>query len=173
MKKLLLCAAMIGMFACSKDDDNNPAPFYQAPSGVADITLTTTSGAEFKLNGPCGWAYAAGVGYIGANQENDALKTFSIDTNLAELPTTTTTYTITDDALDEDPTKVTMHLVQFNGGGGFTSFDGYSASGTVEFVVNGNEVTVDLSGISLEADESNVAPYNQNGILSGTLKCYR
>lgn len=173
MKKLVLLAALIAISACSKDDDNNnPAPFYQAPSGVADITLTTTGGAEFKLNGPCGWAYAGGVGYIGANQENDALKTFSIDTNLTELPTTTTTYTITDDALDEDPAKVTMHLVQFSGGG-FTSFDGYSASGTVEFVVNGNEVTVDLSGIRLEADEGNVAPYNQDGILSGTLKCYR
>lgn len=165
---------MIGLFsACDKDDDSSSqAPIYQPPAGVANITLTTTGGTEFKLNGPCGWAYAGGVGYIGANQENDPLKTFSIETNLAALPTQTTTYTITDDALDEDPTKVTMHFVKFSGSS-YTSFDGYSASGTVEFVVNGNEVTVDLFDISLEADESNAAPYNQNGTLSGTLKCYR
>ncbi|MFT3795012.1 hypothetical protein [Flavobacterium sp.] len=175
MRKLILCAALIGMFtACSKDDDNNnDVPFYQAPTGVANVTLTTTGGTEFKLNGPCGWAYAAGVGYVGANQEGDVLKTFSVDTNLTALPASTTTYTITDDATDEDPTKITMHFTKMNSNGTYTSFDGYVGSGELTLVVSGNEVTADLSGILLEADAANAAPLNQNGTLSGTLKFYK
>jgi len=174
MKRLILAVAIIGLFTgCSKDDNNNNVPAYVAPQGIADITLTTTGGEEFKLNGPCGWAYAAGVGYIGANQTGDNLKTFSVDTNLTALPATTTTYTITDDVLDEDPTKITMHLVKFNGGSSFTSFDGYVGSGTLTLVVEGNKVTADLSGIDLEADAANPVPYTQDGTLSGTLKFYK
>lgn len=173
IKKLILAVAIIGMFAnCDKSDDN-ATPIYVAPAGVADVTLTTTGGEEFKLSGPCGWAYAGGVGYIGANQTGDNLKTFSVDTNLTALPATTTTYTITDDALDEDPTKITMHFVKFNGGSSFTSFDGYVGSGTLTLVVEGNKVTADLSGIDLEAADGNPAPYNLDGSLTGTLTCYK
>lgn len=165
--------AVIGMFtACDKDDDNNAGGSNTPPAGVANITLTTTGGAEFKLNGPCGWAFAGGVGYIGANQEGDALKTFSVDTNLTALPTETTTYTITDDVLDEAPNKITMHFTQFSGSS-FTSYDGFVGSGTLTLVVNGNEITADLSGIDLEAETGNPAPYNVDGTLSGALKFYR
>jgi hypothetical protein len=173
-RKLIFAALIIGMFTgCSEGDDNNNQPIYVAPQGVANITLTTTDGEEFKLNGPCGWAYAAGVGYIGANQENDNLKTFSVDTNLTALPATTTTYTITDDVLDEAPNKITMHLVKFNGGSSFTSFDGFVGSGTLTLVVEGNKVTADLSGIDLAADESNPSPFTQDGTLTGTLTFYK
>lgn len=172
MKKLILMAAILGVFsACSKDD--NAPPYYAAPAGLADITLTTTEGTEYKLNGPCGWAYAAGVGYIGANQSDNSLKAFSADTNLTTLPTVTTTYTLTDDILDEDPTKITMHITEFNGGSSFTSWDSYVGSGTLTLVVTGNKVTADLSGISLHAADNNEAPYNFNGTLSGTLTFYR
>ena len=173
MKKLLLFAAIIGMFtACDKGDDN-VQNFYQAPSGTADITLTTTpGGTEFKLNGPCGWAYAAGVGYVGANQLNDSSKAFSIDTNLTELPTETTTFTITNDIFDEDPLKVSIHFIDFEDSG-YTSFDGFIGSGTVTFVVEGNKVTVNLAGVTLRADDANDAPYNQDGALTGTLTFYR
>jgi hypothetical protein len=172
MKKLILAALVIGMFTSCGGDDNN-APIYVAPQGVANITLTTTGGEEFKLNGPCGWAYAAGVGYVGANQTGDPLKTFSVDTNLTALPATTTTYTITDDVLDEDPSKITMHFVKLTGGSDYTSFDGYVGSGTLTLVVTGNKVTADLSGITLEADDANPAPLNQDGTLSGTLTFYK
>lgn len=174
MRKLILGMAIIGMFiACDKDDDSNGGSSNTPSAGVADITLTTTGGDEFKLHGPCGWAFAGGVGYIGANQEDDALKTFSVDTNLTTLPTETTTYTITDDVTDEDPAKITMHFVKFNGGSSFTSYDGYAGSGTLTLVVNGDEITADLSGIDLEAETGNPAPYNVDGALSGTLKFYR
>lgn len=157
--------------ACDKGDDDVQT-FYQPPSGTADITLTTTGGTEFKLNGPCGWAYAAGVGYVGANQLNDSSKAFSIDTNLTELPTETTTFTITNDILDENPLKVSVHFIDYEGSG-YTSFDGYIGSGTVTFVVEGSKVTVNLAGVTLAPDSVNDAPYNQNGELTGTLTFYR
>lgn len=173
-RNAIAAVSVIAMFvSCDKGDDNDSVPLVQNPAGIADITLTTTGGTEFKLNGPCGWAYAAGVGYIGANQADDALKTFSVDTNLTELPSETTTYTITDDVLDEDPSKITMHFVKFNSGSSFTSFDGYVGSGTLTLVVNGNQVTANLSGITLEAETTNVAPYNLDGALSGTLKFFK
>lgn len=173
MRKLFLLAAVVGLFtACDKDDDNNQIPYYAAPAGTADITLTMTGGGTYELNGPCGWAYAAGVGYVGANQSGNSLKTFSITTNLESLPTATTTFTLTDDVFDEAPDKARMHLTEFVGGG-FLSWDSTTASGTVTFVVTGNQVTVDLSDITLEAEGTNAAPYNNNGTLSGTLKFYR
>lgn len=172
MKKLILLAAVIGLFtACDKEDDN-ATPYYVAPQGTAEVTLTMTGGATYKLDGPCGWAYAAGVGYVGANQNNNSLKTFSIDTNLTSLPTETTTFTLTDDALDESPTKARVHLTEFVGGS-YISWDSTPTSGEVTFTVNGNEVTVNLAGITLEADAVNNAPNDQNGALSGTLKFYR
>lgn len=170
-KKLIFTVFTIGLLtSCDSSSDSKSSA---SPAGRANITLTTTGGTEFKLEGPCGWAFAAGVGYIGANQEDDALKAFSVDTNLTELPSTTTTYTITDDVLDESPTKITMHFTKFNSGSSFTSFDGYVGSGTLTLVVSGNKVTADLSGIRLKADTANPAPYNQNGTLSGTLEFYK
>jgi len=172
MKKLIVLAAIIGIFtACDKDDDN-VTPYYVAPAGTADVTLTMTGGGTYTLNGPCGWAYAAGVGYVGANQDGNSLKTFSIDTNLTALPTETTTFTLTNDFVSEDPTLARVHLTEFVGSS-YTSWDSTPTSGTVTFTVNGNEVTVDLAGITLSADTENDAPNDENGTLSGTLKFYR
>jgi hypothetical protein len=172
MKKLILFVAIIGMFtACDKDDDN-VTPYYVAPAGTADVTLTMNGGGTYTLSGPCGWAYAAGVGYVGANQSDNALKIFSIDTNLTSLPTETTTFTLTNDFGSEDPTLATMHLTEIVGSS-FISWDSTPTSGQVTFVVNGNEVTVNLNGIALTADTENDAPNDHDGTLSGTLKFYR
>ncbi|SCY48314.1 hypothetical protein [Flavobacterium caeni] len=171
MMRIFLFAAIGLLTACDKDDQN-AMPYYVAPAGTADVTLTMTGGSTYELDGPCGWAYAGGVGYVGANQTDNSLKTFSIDTNLTELPSVTTTFTLTDDALDEDPTKARIHLTEFVGSS-FVSWDSTTASGQVTFAVNGNEVTVDLSGITLEAESSNDVPYDNNGTLSGTLKFYK
>lgn len=173
MKKIFLFAAMVGLLtACDKDDDATVEPIYIAPQGTADVTLNMTGGGTYTLNGPCGWAYAAGVGYVGANQTGNTLKTFSIDTNLTTLPTETTTFTLTNDALDESLSKARIHLTEFVGSS-YISWDSTTASGEVTFVVSGNEVTVDLAGITLTADDENAAPNNHNGTLSGTLKFYR
>jgi hypothetical protein len=169
--KLILFAMIIGMFtACDKDDNN--APTYVAPQGVADITLTTTGGTEFKIAGPCGWAVAGGLNYIGANHATNNLKVFAATFNIPVLPTTTTSYTLVDDSSDEDPTHITMSLTEIVDGGfrEWTSFDG---SGTLTLVVEGNKVTANLAGINLEKGSGNLAPYNQNGALTGTLKFYR
>ena len=171
MRKLILFAAIIGMFtACDKDDDN--APVYTAPQGVADITLTTTGGTEFKIAGPCGWAVAAGVNYIGANHATNNLKVFAANFNIPALPTATTSYTLVDDSSDEDPTHITMSLTEIVDGG-FREWTSHDGSGTLTLVVEGNKVTANLAGINLEPGSTNHAPYDESGALTGTLKFYR
>ena len=170
--KKLIAAVMIA-FVFASCDSGSDSKSSSPAAGTADITLTTTTGETFKLNGPCGWAYAGGVGYVGANQTGDPLKTFSVDTNLTSLPTATTTYTITNDVLDESPTKITMHFVKMNTSGSYTSFDGYIGSGNLTLAVDGNKVTANLAGITLKADSANAAPYNHDGALSGTLTFYK
>jgi hypothetical protein len=172
MKKLILFAAIIGMFAACDEGNDDVTPYYVAPAGTADVTLTMTNGGTYTLSGPCGWAYAAGVGYVGATQNGNALKTFSIDTNLTALPTQTTTFTLTNDFVSEDPTLARVHLTEFMGST-YISWDSTTTSGEVTFVVNGNEVTVNLDGIALTADDVNAEPNDYNGTLSGTLKFYR
>ena len=80
--------------SCGGDDDNSSGT--SGGEGEANIVLTA-GGQEFKVVGPCGWAVVGGVNYIGANQSDNNLRTFSSYFNISELPDATTTYTLVDD----------------------------------------------------------------------------
>lgn len=175
--KTTLLVAFISIFtiSCSKDDDDNSST--TSGEGVANITLTA-GGQEFKINGPCGWATFGGTKYIGANDANNSQRAFSTYFN-TDLPTATTTYTLVEDSLDENPTHITMNITEIVGSK-LTSWNSTDASGTLTIVVSGNKYTVDLSGIVLAPNTStsgfengNVGAFANNGTLSGTLTFYK
>lgn len=159
------------LMACKKDDKKPATTTPAAQEGQADITLTLTNGQLFQLNGPCGWATSMGVNYIGANHAANNLKVFEATFNLTELPSQTTTYTLVDNQFDEDPTHIWMTLTEIMGSS-YVEWTSHDASGTLTLVVDGNHVTANLNGITLEAG-SNAAPYNASGVLSGTLSLYK
>jgi len=159
---LLLAATLL---SCKKDKTSEPK------QGTADITLTVGS-QQITVKGPCGWAVAGGVHYIGANHETDNLRVFETNFNIENPPSATTTYTLVDDQFDESPSHIWATVTQMQGGSfiEWTSFDG---SGNMTLNVSGDKITVNLSGIVLEPGSGNAAPYNGNGTLSGTLTFYR
>lgn len=157
-----------------KKDEKKPTSTTTPPTeeGSANITLTLTNGQLFQLSGPCGWAVAGGANYIGANHSSNSLKTFSTYFNIPELPSQTTTYTLVDDQFDTDPTHITMNITEIIGSS-WIEWTSTDVSGSLTLVVQGNKVTADLSGITLEGGSSNASPYNANGTLSGTLTLYK
>lgn len=153
------------LLSCKKDKIEDSQP------GTADVTITMGS-QQMHVKGPCGWASAAGVNYIGANHETNNLRVFGISFNIENPPTATTTYTLVDDQLDESPAHVTAYFTEVQGSTfiEWTSFDG---SGNVTLQVSGKKITVNLDGIVFEPHNGNAAPYNANGTLSGSLTFYR
>lgn len=188
MKKLFfLLFAVSAFIACSNNDegssnndDNNNPP---TEAGVANITLTA-GGEQYKITGPCGWAVAMDQHYIGANDANNNLKTFSSFFNITELPSQTTTYTLVKspewDEEDNDPTHIWMNITEIRNGGLF-EYSSDNNSGTITLVVTGNKVTVDLAGIVLQPydgsspiyDNLNIGAFSNPGTLSGTLEFYK
>jgi hypothetical protein len=163
------------LMSCKKDEKKptpNPTPTPVTEEGSANITLTLTNGEVYQIAGPCGWAVAGGSHYIGANHSSNNLKTFSTFFNISELPAQTTTYTLVDDQLDEDPSHIWMNITEMVGSS-WIEWTSHDASGNLTLVVQGNKVTVDLAGIVLENGSSNASPYNANGTLSGTLTFYK
>lgn len=169
--------------SCDKGDDSpglvpNPT---QGGEGIADITLAA-GGQEFKVNGPCGWASAAGVKYIGANQSGNNLKAFSTYFNIQDLPSQTTSYVLVEDVQDTNPNHITMNLTEIIPGTPATlkEWSSINTSGNLTLVVEGNKVTANLSGIVLKAgtgavgyNNGNVGAFANNGTLSGTLTFYK
>lgn len=188
MKKLFfLLFAVSALIACSNndegssDDNNNNGD----PNGTSVANIIVTAGGEqYKINGSCGWASVMDTNYIGVKDENNSLKTFSTFFNIDELPSQTTTYTLVKspewDEEDNDPTHIWMNVTEIRNGGLFqyTSDDN---SGTITLVVTGNKVTVDLTGIVLQAydgsnimyDNLNVGGFSGPGTLSGSLEFYK
>lgn len=175
MKFLFLIAfSALALMSCKKDEKKKPSSTTTpvTEEGEADITLTLTNGEVYQLSGPCGWATAMGVNYIGANHSSNNLKTFSTNFNIPELPSQTTTYVLVDDQLDEDPTHIWMNITEFSGSS-WIEWTSHDASGSLTLVVQGNKVTADLNNITLENGSSNASPFNANGTLSGTLTLYK
>jgi len=175
MKFILFIMLSATSFLACKKDDKKPGGSSTAPvtqEGHAEITLNLTNGEVFQLSGPCGWATAAGVHYIGASHSTNNLRAFETLFNLEELPDQTTTFTLVDDQFDEDPTHIYMNITEIIGST-WVEWTSHDASGQLTLVVNGNTVTADLSGINLEAGSTNAAPLNANGNLSGTLTLYK
>ncbi len=182
MKKIIFLLFVVSAFiACSNSDDSSSNDDNNNPSvaGIANITLTA-GGEQYKINGQCGWASAMGTHYIGANDGNNNLKTFSTFFNISELPSQTTTYTLVKDQDDTNPAHIWMNITEIRNGGLF-EYSSSDTSGTLTLVVTGNKVTVDLSGIVLQPnledpviyENLNVGAFSNPGTLSGTLEFYR
>lgn len=186
-KNAMICVMIVMLsilsVSCNPEDNNTgTAPAAQPIAGAANIILTA-GGQEFKVVGPCGWATAAGLNYIGANQGDNNLRTFFANFNIAQLPTTTTTYTlVADNNTDTNPTHITMSIGEVTTGSNpvSTSWNSKSTSGTLTLVVDGNKVTVNLAGITLYPQTNsgfytngNTGAFANNGALTGTLVFYR
>lgn len=181
--KGILLYVMIAMFStlcisCDNSDDGDNEPSPTTEEGTANIILTA-GGQEFKITGPCGWASVAGTNYIGANQADNNLRTFSSYFNIAELPASTTTYTLVGDSNDTDPTHITMNITEISGTT-LISWNSKNTSGTLTLVVDGNKITADLAGIILYPQtesgfftNGNTGAFANNGVLTGTLTFYK
>lgn len=183
MKLLVFIAFSASLLMSCKKDEKKPTststPTPTTQEGHADITLTMPTGEVYQINGPCGWATALGTNYIGANHSSNNLKTFSTYFNISELPSQTTSYTLVEDGSDTDPTHITMNITEINGDT-LTTWNSKTTSGTLTMVVNGNEITVNLAGITLypQTDSGffingNVGAFANNGALTGTLTFYK
>lgn len=183
--KTTLAILFISVVTISCDNNDNNSVGLPAPSstgvGVANIVLTA-GGQQFTINGPCGWASAGGVKYIGANQSDNNLKVFSTYFNIQELPTQTTSYVLVEDDTDTDLNHITMNLTEIIPGSTPTliEWSSINTSGTLTLVVEGNKVTADLTGIVLKSGtgaagytNGNVGAFANNGTLSGTLTFYK
>ncbi|REG92914.1 hypothetical protein [Flavobacterium aquicola] len=161
----------------SDDNDNNNSG--QTPSAGTAAIILTAGGQEFKIAGPCGWANAAGANYIGANQSDNNLRTFSSYFNITQLPEKTTTYTLVEDSSDTDPAHITMNITEISGTT-LIEWSSKNTSGNLTLVVDGNKITADLAGITLypQTDSGfftngNTGNFANNGVLTGTLTFYR
>lgn len=183
----------IVLLACKKkdkDQQKDPTPLTTTTTGgsttsgpvqTSVATITVTSGTKTTvLSGPCGWAVAGGVKYIGANDQVNTKRVMEASFNIPDLPAQTTTYTLVAyDVNDTDPTHVSMSFTEIIGNG-LLEWTSVSTSGNLTLVVSGNKVTVNLSGISLKAQTNsgfytnlNTGEYANPGLLSGTLTFYK
>ncbi len=180
------------VIACKKKKENTaPAatttignnasnPTSTTGASVANITVTTGS-VTTTLMGPCGWAVAAGVNYIGANDQVLNQRIFTINFNIANLPSQTTTYFIVASSTNSlsVPSIVDVHFTQISGSN-LLSWDSSNNSGYVTLTVSGDKITVNLVGIKLTAQTNsgfftnlNVGELAKPGIMTGTLVFYK
>lgn len=182
----------IVLLACKKKDkeqQDDPTPAStttttsttSGPVQTSVATITVTSGTKTTtLSGSCGWAVAAGLNYIGAQDQVKNLRTLYTSFNIQSLPTQTTTYLLVEqDVNDTDPTHVSMSFSE-QIGNGLLEWSSIASSGNLTLVVSGNKVTVNLTGISLKAQTNsgfytnlNTGEYANPGVLSGTLTFYK
>lgn len=182
MKFLVFITLSAVLLMSCKKDEKKPTSTTTTPTteeGHADITLTMPTGEVYQLNGPCGWATVSGTNYIGANHASNNLRTFSTFFNISELPSQTTSYTLVEDGSDTDPTHITMNITEISGDT-ITGWHSNTTSGTLTMVVNGNEITVNLAGITLYPQTNsgfftngNVGAFANSGALTGTLTFYK
>lgn len=180
--KLILVLLFITQFtiSCSNadKDDTSTETNTTNSEGVANIILTA-GGQEFKLKGPSGWAVAGDVHYIGANQSDNQLRTFSSYFNISEMPAATTTYTLVEDDSDTDPTHITMNITEL-AGSKLTEWSSKNTSGKLRLVVEGKKITANLEGITLYAQtesglfiNGNTGAFANDGFLTGTLTFFK
>lgn len=186
VKNILSCFLIIMLSILSISCDNSESEENdidtQIPGeGIANIILTA-GGQEFKIVGPCGWASAMGVNYIGANHESNKLRVFAANFNITKLPTVTTSYTVVEgSSADADPTHIAMSISEISGNNTIlTSWSSKATSGKLTLTVSGNKVTADLAGITLYPQTNsgfytngNTGAFANNGALTGTLTFYK
>ncbi|MES2131234.1 MAG: hypothetical protein V4506_02730 [Bacteroidota bacterium] len=188
----LILSILVILLSCkrkSKEETNDPVvssattttSTTSTPSQVSVASITLTSGAKtITVSGTCGWATVAGINYIGAKDQNKSLRVLEASFNIQSLPSQTTTYPLVAyDVNDTDPTHVSMSFSE-QIGNGLLEWTSTSASANLKLVVSGNKVTVDLAGITLQAQTNsgfytnlNTGDYANPGVLSGTLTFYK
>lgn len=187
---IILFSAFIVFASCKKktpsEQEEVPAATSTtsttiAVTPVSVATITLTSGTKTTvINGSCGWSVAGGVNYIGANDQTKTLRVFEASFNIQTLPTQTTTYTLVAyNSTDTNPTHVSMSFSEQISGGLF-DWDSSNSSGTMTIVVSGNKYSINLAGITLQAQTNsgfytnlNVGEYANPGTLTGTLVFYK
>ena len=183
MKHLFLILTIACSLSCkNKNTTSTPTPTPAAiPPGIADVTVTSGS-ATTKLNGPCGWAAGVNSNFIGANDNALIKRILSINFNIPNLPSQTTTYKLVASSDNDGTTAniVSMSFTEISGNSNLLSWDSISTSGNVTLVVSGNKVTVNLAGITLKSQTNsgfftnlNVGELAKPGVLSGTLIFYK
>lgn len=180
--KLILVLLFITLFtiSCNSDSNDDTSTGTETTNSVGEANIVLTAGGqEFILKGPCGWASAVGVNYIGANHGDNNLRTFYSYFNIKQLPTVTTTYTLVESSSDTDTSHITMNITEISGSV-LTSWYSETSSGTLTLVVNDNKVTANLDGITLYPQTNsgfftngNTGAFANNGVLTGTLTFYR
>jgi hypothetical protein len=189
---LLVLVLSTSLIACKKKKENTTtttssgggsttsAPTPTTGVSVANITVTTGS-VTTTLTGPCGWAVAGGVNYIGANDQTLTQRAFAINFNIPNPPSQTTTYSIVASASNNGTSAniVDMSFAEIAGNSSL-AWNSTNSSGSVTLVVSGNKVTVNLAGITLTAQTNsgfftnlNVGELAKPGVLSGTLVFYK
>lgn len=188
---LLVVVFSTSLIACKKKKESTTttssgggtttsAPTPTTGVSVANITVTTGS-VTTRLTGPCGWAVAGGVNYIGANDQTLTQRAFAINFNIPNPPSQTTTYSIVASASNNGTSAniVDMSFAEIAGNSSL-AWNSSNSSGSVTLVVSGNKVTVNLSGITLTAQTNsgfftnlNVGELAKPGVLSGTLVFYK
>ncbi len=192
---LFACLAILlsgSVTACKKKKENTtPASTTTSGSntstptsttGVSVANITVTSGsATTTITGPCGWAVAGGVHYIGANDQALNQRAFAINFNIPDPPSQTTTYSIVASS-SNNGTSANLVDMSFSeiAGNSLLSWESVNNSGSVTLTVSGSKVTINLSGITLKAQTNsgfftnlNVGELAKPGIMSGTIVFYK
>ena len=179
---IYLWAGLLTVFfiSCSKDSPTvDSAPNVTSGVSTADITITAGN-QQLKLTGPCVWANAAGVAYIGANHATNNLKVFGVNFNVTNPPTQTTTYQIVAWNTVKTASNVSIYFSEISGNNTIlTEWNSKDNSGNLKIVVEGNKYTVNLTGITLYPQTTsiyingNVGAFANPGTLTGTLTFYK
>ncbi len=190
---VLVVLISTSLLACKKKNENTTttstgtgsgsttsAPTPTNPPSVANITVTSGT-VTTTITGPCGWAVAGGVNYIGANDQVLTQRAFAINFNVPNPPSQTTTYSIVASASNNGTSAniVDMSFAEIAGNSSL-AWNSTNNSGSVALTVSGNKVTVNLSGITLTAQTNsgfftnlNVGELAKPGVMSGTLVFYK
>ncbi len=190
---LLAMVVSTSLIACKKKNESTTTTPTSTSGGtttssptpttgvsIANITITTGS-VTTKLTGPCGWAVAGGVNYIGANDQTLTQRVCAINFNISNPPSQTTTYSIVASASNNGTSAniIDMSFAEIAGNSSL-AWNSTNSSGSITLVVSGNKVTVNLAGITLAAQTNsgfftnlNVGELAKPGVLSGTLVFYK
>ena len=165
---LLLCVATISCKKENNDDNDN-----SDNEGHAQLTLTT-AGQTITLDGPCTWGSVPGSAgtdaQVAAFHGTDQSRQMRLHLLSADFPAATSSYGFTE-RNSEDATHVSLSFTDLNTSG-LCQWNSFNGSGNITLTVAGDKVNATLN-IQLNAAESNPAPYDVQGSLSGSIEFYK
>lgn len=166
-------ALLIGLMAsvslsCTDDADENP-------EGSAMLTFST-AGQTITLNGGCTWASSPNPSSTTASQvvafhDADESRQARLHLLSTDFPGSTSTYGFVE-RNSEDAGHVSLSFTDLNTSG-LCQWGTFNGSGNITLTVTGEKVNINLSDIPLNASESNPAPYDVQGRVSGSIEFYK